>query len=43
MDLFRPVTEQVVERLRGLDIDRLTPLDALNLLVDLRRRVERED
>jgi DNA mismatch repair protein MutS len=43
MDLFRPATEQVVERLRGLDIDHLTPLDALNLLVDLRRRVERED
>ena len=43
MDLFRPAAEQVVERLRDLDVDRLTPLDALNLLVDLRRKVEGED
>ncbi len=42
MDLFRPATEQVVERLRELDVDHLTPLEALNLLVDLQKRVEGE-
>ncbi len=43
MDLFRPAAEQVVERLRSLDVDHVTPLEALNLLVDLQRRVEGED
>ncbi len=43
MDLFRPAAEQVVERLRGLDVDHVTPLEALNVLVDLQRRVEGED
>jgi DNA mismatch repair protein MutS len=43
MDLFRPAAEQIVERLRELDVDHLTPLEALNLLVDLQRRVEGED
>jgi DNA mismatch repair protein MutS len=43
MDLFRPAAEQVVERLRSLDVDHVTPLEALNVLVDLQRRVEGED
>jgi DNA mismatch repair protein MutS len=33
-------THPVVDRLRGLDIDRLTPLEALTLLADLRREVQ---
>jgi DNA mismatch repair protein MutS len=30
----------VVERLRQLDVDRLTPIDALNLLAALKRETE---
>jgi DNA mismatch repair protein MutS len=39
LGLFQPAAEAhpVVERLRGLDVDRLSPLEALNLLAELRR------
>jgi DNA mismatch repair protein MutS len=40
LGLFAPAVVEipaVVERLRALDLDRLTPLDALNLLADLKR------
>jgi len=30
----------LVERLRAIDLDRLTPIDALNLLADLKRNAE---
>jgi hypothetical protein len=30
----------VLERLREMDLDRLTPLEALNLLADLKKQVE---
>jgi DNA mismatch repair protein MutS len=46
LDLFRPASgsderpHEVVETLRALDIDRLTPLDALQLLARLKKRVE---
>jgi DNA mismatch repair protein MutS len=32
LDLFRSVESQILERLRGVDITQLTPLDAMNLL-----------
>jgi DNA mismatch repair protein MutS len=32
LDLFRSAENQILERLRGLDITQLTPLDAMNLL-----------
>ena len=32
LDLFRSTESQILERLRGIDITRLTPLDAMNLL-----------
>ena len=35
--LFPPVEEAVLERLRRLDVERLTPLEALNLLAELKR------
>jgi len=31
---------KVVERLRELDLNRLTPLEALNLLAELKKQVE---
>ncbi len=43
MDLFRPAAEEVADRLRRLDLDQLTPLEALNLLAALQRRVQGED
>jgi DNA mismatch repair protein MutS len=35
--LFPPLEESVARRLRELELDRLTPLDALNLLASLKR------
>ncbi len=43
LELFRPAADEVVERLRGLAVDRLTPLDALNVLAELRARVDGEN
>jgi DNA mismatch repair protein MutS len=43
MDLFRPPSEQVVDRLRQLDVDSLAPIEALNLIADLKKRVGGED
>jgi DNA mismatch repair protein MutS len=42
LTLFQPVAEThpVVERLRQLDVDRLTPIEALNLLATLKRETE---
>jgi DNA mismatch repair protein MutS len=40
LTMFTPLSQQVVERLRGLDLDRLTPLEALNLLHQLQKEVE---
>jgi DNA mismatch repair protein MutS len=38
LPLFQPpATHPVVERLQALDVNRLTPLDALNLVADLKR------
>ncbi len=42
MQLFTPLSRKIVERLRGLDPDRLTPLEALNLLAELKRELEEE-
>ena len=38
LTLFNP-THPVVEQLRLLDVDRLSPLEALNTLSDLKRRI----
>ena len=42
LGLFQPAAEAhpVLDRLRALDVDRLTPLEALNLLADLKRDVD---
>jgi DNA mismatch repair protein MutS len=34
---FAPAADHVAERLRAVDIDRLTPLEALTLLADLKK------
>ena len=37
---FAPAADHVAERLRAIDIDRLTPLEALTLLADLKKAAE---
>lgn len=39
LTIFTPLSHQVVERVREVDLDRLTPLEALNLLAELKKQV----
>jgi len=40
LTIFTPLSEPVLERLREVDLNRLTPLDALNLLAELKKQVD---
>src|SRR5437667_5428066 len=40
INIFTPLSQPVLERLRELDLNRLTPLDALNLLAELKQQVQ---
>ncbi|QHN03565.1 DNA mismatch repair protein MutS [Granulicella sp. WH15] len=40
MTMFTPLSQRVVDRLAEADINSLTPLEALNLLADLRRELK---
>ena len=40
LTIFTPLSQPVLERLREMDLDRLTPLEALNLLAELKRQVK---
>jgi DNA mismatch repair protein MutS len=40
LTIFTPLSQPVLERLREIDLDRLTPLDALNLLAELKQQVQ---
>jgi DNA mismatch repair protein MutS len=42
LDLFRPASSQVVEKLRELDITRMSPIEALNLLNRLQEMAHQE-
>lgn len=42
MTMFTPLSQQIVDRLSELDIDGLTPRDALTLLADLQREIKGE-
>ncbi len=39
LDLFRPATDEIVRRLRDLDPDTLTPLEALRILAELKDQI----
>ncbi len=39
LTIFTPLSQKVVDRLRETDLDRLTPLEALNLLHELKKQV----
>jgi DNA mismatch repair protein MutS len=38
--MFTPLSEKIVGQLRAADLDRLTPLEALNLLSELKKQLE---
>jgi hypothetical protein len=37
--LFTPLDREVLDKLRSADLDQLKPLDALNLLADLKKQI----
>ncbi|MGI4853728.1 MAG: DNA mismatch repair protein MutS [Janthinobacterium lividum] len=39
MTIFTPLSQRVVDRVRALDVDRMTPMEALQLLVELKREI----
>ena len=40
LTIFTPLSQKVVDRLKASDLNQLTPLDALNLLHELKKQVE---
>jgi DNA mismatch repair protein MutS len=40
LTIFTPLSQPVVERLREVDLNRLTPLEALNLLSELKKQLD---
>ncbi len=40
LTIFTPLSQPVLERLRELDLNRLTPLEALNLLAELKKQID---
>jgi DNA mismatch repair protein MutS len=40
LTIFTALSQPVLERLRGVDLNRLTPLDALNLLAELKTQIQ---
>jgi DNA mismatch repair protein MutS len=40
LTIFTPLSQPVLERLREVDLNRLTPLEALNLLAELKQQVQ---
>jgi DNA mismatch repair protein MutS len=39
LTIFTPLSQQVLEKLREVDLNRLTPLEALNLLAELKKEI----
>jgi len=40
MTMFTPLSQKIVDRLSGLDVDEMTPREALNLLAELQRELK---
>jgi len=40
LTIFTPLSQRVVDRLKEADLDRLTPLEALNLLHELKKQID---
>jgi DNA mismatch repair protein MutS len=41
LELFRPLEQEVLDLLQSTDLNRLTPIDALNLLLQLQKKVSK--
>jgi DNA mismatch repair protein MutS len=39
LTMFTPLSQKIVDRLREADLNSLTPLDAMNLLNDLKKQI----
>jgi len=39
LTIFTPLSRPVLEKLRKVDLNRLTPLEALNLLAELKKEI----
>jgi len=39
LTIFTPISQPVLEKLREVDLNRLTPLEALNLLAELKKQI----
>jgi DNA mismatch repair protein MutS len=39
LTIFTPLSQPVLEKLREVDLNRLTPLEALNLLAELKKEI----
>jgi DNA mismatch repair protein MutS len=40
LDLFRSASNEITERIGHLDLESMTPIEALNLLSDLRKKID---
>jgi DNA mismatch repair protein MutS len=40
LTIFTPLSQPVLEKLREIDLNRMTPLEALNLLAELKRQID---
>ncbi len=40
LTMFTPLSQKVIDQLRSLDLDRLTPMEALQLLYELKKQVQ---
>jgi DNA mismatch repair protein MutS len=40
LTIFTPLSQKIVDRLKEMDLDRISPLEALNLLHELKKQVE---
>ena len=40
LTIFTPLSQKIVDRLREADVDHLTPIEALNLLHDLKKQID---
>jgi DNA mismatch repair protein MutS len=39
LTIFTPLSQPVLDKLREVDLNRITPLDALNLLAELKKEI----
>ncbi len=40
LTIFTPLSQKVVDRLKETDLDRISPLDALTLLHELKKQID---